>query len=50
MLNPGLHLSWARKDMQVIDLDSAMKKCEVTSMEDGQVENAGAVFYPLIGR
>jgi len=26
-----------------------MKKCEVIAMDDGTVENAGAVFYHLIG-
>ncbi|VAW69413.1 hypothetical protein MNBD_GAMMA10-2148 [hydrothermal vent metagenome] len=26
-----------------------MKKCEVIAMEGGYVENAGAVFYRLIG-
>jgi len=35
--------------VQVIDLDSVMKKCEVIAMEGEYVENAGAVFYHLIG-
>ncbi len=39
--------------MQVIDLAidlyGVMKKCEVTTMEGGYVENAGAVFYHLTG-
>ncbi len=47
--NPGL-ISWREKDVQVIDLDSVMKKCEVIAMEGEYVENAGAVFYHLIGR
>jgi len=37
------------KDVQVIDLSSVMKKCEVIAMDGGYVENAGAVFYRLTG-
>jgi len=50
--HPGL-ISWARKRCAFIDLAidlyGVMKKCEVTTMEGGYVENAGAVFYHLIG-
>jgi len=33
-----------------IDLYGVMKKCDVIAMDGGYVENAGAVFYHLIGR
>jgi len=35
--------------VQAIDLDSVIKKCAVITMDGGYVENAGAIFYNLIG-